>query len=193
MPPEVVRIRASSTVLVKASSLVNLDFGAISCVLRGVQVNCWCSVSTTPSTESSRFHSLSLHVARRSTERYNKGPNYDELANMEAGKVTTELELLVHPNSERCCLSIEGWHQHCNSSRRSDLDSRNTGTPMHDASLVLHKSNPYPDMDCPENPKSPYNIKLPQFILRPSWPSLQCLAPSWPCPPRVSSGRRQSP
>jgi len=29
MPPEVVRTRASSTVLVKASSLVNLDFGGI--------------------------------------------------------------------------------------------------------------------------------------------------------------------
>jgi len=30
IPPEVVRIRASSTVFVKASSLVNLDFGAMS-------------------------------------------------------------------------------------------------------------------------------------------------------------------
>ena len=29
MPPEVVRIRASSTVFVKASSLVNLDFAGI--------------------------------------------------------------------------------------------------------------------------------------------------------------------
>lgn len=29
IPPEVVRIRASSTVFVKASNLVNLDFGGI--------------------------------------------------------------------------------------------------------------------------------------------------------------------
>jgi hypothetical protein len=36
MPPEVVLIRASSTVLVKASSRVNLDFPAMATYVRGV-------------------------------------------------------------------------------------------------------------------------------------------------------------
>lgn len=72
IPPEVVLMRASSTVFVKASSLVNLDFGAIVWVglFLGAQAQCarrerilwWLSVL------SERGSNLFLNIPKKARE-----------------------------------------------------------------------------------------------------------------------------